>query len=349
MTSAAAFEVIGAIGGVSISLSLVPQVIYTYKTKSVGDISYAYQCFYIFGCTLTNSYAIGLGLWPIYAACLLEQSLIMTLTFMKYKYEKEDACAKHTSKKLSVTIRPSEEDDDGNEDENDDEAAVDVEAENDCSSSLPQSAGLKNEGGKRRQLMNSMGHSSRLGLSTSWLREVLDESPNNENAASEDDDEKSDEAAVNNDNDVEAANNESSGNVSQSPGHKKDGDKRRQLLMNSMGKSSRHGVSTLWLNAVKDAGEGEGETAKNSGDKRRQLMNSMGKSSRLGVSTLWNAISKDSGGGGDDATVENSDVKRRQLVNSMGKSSRLGLNATNDSEEKDSTSKGSEEICAADA
>eukprot|EP00985_Skeletonema_marinoi_P004933 scaffold2139_cov125-Skeletonema_marinoi.AAC.7 len=293
--------------------------------------------------TLTNSYAIGLGLWPIYAACLLEQSLIMTLTFMKYKYEKEDACAKHTSKKLSVTIRPSEEDDDGNEDENDDEAAVDVEAANDCSSSLPQSAGLKNEGGKRRQLMNSMGHSSRLGLSTSWLREVLDESPNN-------DDEKSDEAAVNND--VEAANNESSGNVSQSPGHKKDGDKRRQLLMNSMGKSSRHGVSTLWLNAVKDAGEGEGETAKNSGGKRRQLMNSMGKSSRLGVSTLWNAISKDSGGGGggDDATVENSDVKRRQLVNStMGKSSRLGLNATNDSEEKDSMSKGSEEVCAADA
>ena len=78
--------------------------------------------------TLTNTYAIGLGLWPIYSACLLEQSLIMTLTFMKYKYEKEDACAKQTSKKLSVTVRPSEEDDDGNEDESDDEAAVDVEA-----------------------------------------------------------------------------------------------------------------------------------------------------------------------------------------------------------------------------
>jgi len=253
--------------------------------------------------TLTNTYAIGLGLWPIYAACLLEQSLIMTLTFMKYKYEKEDACAKQTSKKLSVTIRPSEEDDDGNEAESDDEAAVDVEAANDCSSSLPQSAGLKNEGGKRSQLLNSMGRSGgRLGTSTSWLREVVDKE-----SSEDDDDEKADEAAVNND--VEAANNESSGNVSQSPGHKKDGDKRRQLLMNSMGKSSRHGVSTLWLNAVKDAGGGEGETAKkNSGDKRRQLMNSMGKSSRLGVSTLWlNAISKDSGGGGggDDATVEN--------------------------------------------
>ena len=334
--------------------------------------------------TLTNTYAIGLGLWPIYAACLIEQSLIMTLTFMKYKYEKEDACAKQISK-LSSTSKASEEEEDEKADY---DVAVDVEAANDSSSSsLPQSVGLKNEGDKRRQLMNSMGRSSRLGMSTSWLREVLDESPN-ENAAlengdkrsqllnsmgrsgsggglgtstswfreviveelSEDDDDKeANEAAVNND--VKAANNESSGSVSLSSGHKNDGDKRRQFLMNSMGKSSRLGVSTLWLNAIKDeGGRGEGETAENSGVKRTQLMNSMGKSSPLGVSTLWLNAIKDSGGGeGEDATVENSGVKRRQLLNSTGESSRLGLNAINDSEEEDSTSKGLEEMCAADA
>ena len=36
-------EVLGTIGGASIALSLVPQVIKTYHTKSAGDISHIYQ------------------------------------------------------------------------------------------------------------------------------------------------------------------------------------------------------------------------------------------------------------------------------------------------------------------
>ena len=45
----AIFETLGTIGGVSIALSLVPQVIKTFRTKKAGDISYLYQFIYIVG------------------------------------------------------------------------------------------------------------------------------------------------------------------------------------------------------------------------------------------------------------------------------------------------------------
>jgi len=49
MTNQAALEVIGTIGGAFIALSLVPQVMHTYKIKKADDISYIYQFIYIFG------------------------------------------------------------------------------------------------------------------------------------------------------------------------------------------------------------------------------------------------------------------------------------------------------------
>ncbi|KAL7439523.1 hypothetical protein ACHAXM_006753 [Skeletonema potamos] len=114
MTKEAVLDVFGTIGGVSIALSLVPQVRHTYKTKKARDISYIYQGIYIFGCTLVNTYAIASGLWPIFVPCLIEQSLIMSLTVMKYFYDKEDernslilkeGPAQHS---MSTTIQASE-------------------------------------------------------------------------------------------------------------------------------------------------------------------------------------------------------------------------------------------------
>jgi hypothetical protein len=49
MTKEAVLDIFGTIGGVSIALSLVPQVRHTYKRKSAHDISYIYQGIYIFG------------------------------------------------------------------------------------------------------------------------------------------------------------------------------------------------------------------------------------------------------------------------------------------------------------
>jgi len=85
------FNVIGTIGGFAISLSLLPQVYLTYKTKCADDISYVYQFIYIFGTGLVNTYAIYYGLRAVYIPCLVEMCLIVTLTVMKWYYpERED-------------------------------------------------------------------------------------------------------------------------------------------------------------------------------------------------------------------------------------------------------------------
>ena len=68
--------------------------------------------------TFVNTYAIALGLWPIYVPCLLEQSLIMLLTVMKYVYDKKEARKKMMLKEdgpthhseMATTIKAPEED-----------------------------------------------------------------------------------------------------------------------------------------------------------------------------------------------------------------------------------------------
>lgn len=84
------FNVIGAIGGFAISLSLLPQVYLTYKTKCADDISYAYQFIYIFGTGLVNTYAIYYELRAVYIPCFVEMCLIVTLTLMKWYYPERE-------------------------------------------------------------------------------------------------------------------------------------------------------------------------------------------------------------------------------------------------------------------
>ncbi|KAL3934056.1 MAG: hypothetical protein SGBAC_010139 [Bacillariaceae sp.] len=81
-----AMTIVGTIGGFAISLSLVPQVYLTYKTRCADDISYTYQVIYIFGTALVNAYAIYFDLYAVYIPCLVEFSLIVTLTIMKVCY-----------------------------------------------------------------------------------------------------------------------------------------------------------------------------------------------------------------------------------------------------------------------
>jgi uncharacterized protein with PQ loop repeat len=78
--------IVGTIGGFAISMSLVPQVYLTYKTRCADDISYLYQFIYIFGTALVNAFAIYFGLFAVYIPCLLEFTLIVTLTIMKAVY-----------------------------------------------------------------------------------------------------------------------------------------------------------------------------------------------------------------------------------------------------------------------
>ena len=96
---------IGVIGGSAISISLLPQVIHTYKTKCTTDISYSYQLIYIFGTALVNTYAIYFGYWAVYGPCLLEFTLIATLTIMKGIYDKRGVVADGRSSYNSMSMR----------------------------------------------------------------------------------------------------------------------------------------------------------------------------------------------------------------------------------------------------
>ena len=89
MSDTESINIVGIAGGIIISASLLPQVYKTYQTKSAKDISYAYQIIYIVGCTLTNTYALVKGLWPVYIPCLFEEALIITLTLMKLVYDRK--------------------------------------------------------------------------------------------------------------------------------------------------------------------------------------------------------------------------------------------------------------------
>lgn len=77
----------------------------TFKTKSAKDISFYYQFIYIAGCTLTNAYAIVEGLWPIYIPCLIEEALIITLTCLKFVYDREDARTENTVEEGDEELR----------------------------------------------------------------------------------------------------------------------------------------------------------------------------------------------------------------------------------------------------
>ena len=83
-------DIVGFLGGATIAISLLPQVIKTWRTRSASDISYFYQFIYITGCTMTNIYSLSEGLWPVFVPCLFEQTFILTLTLMKLVYDRLD-------------------------------------------------------------------------------------------------------------------------------------------------------------------------------------------------------------------------------------------------------------------
>ena len=71
-------EIFGYIGGALVTVSLLPQVIKSFKTKSTKDISLFY----------TLILAAGLGLWVIYAILnsIIPLAVFATIEFIFYSY-----------------------------------------------------------------------------------------------------------------------------------------------------------------------------------------------------------------------------------------------------------------------
>ncbi len=84
-----AAEFIGLAGGTLISLSLIPQLYKTYKSKNAENISYYWQATYIIGLSMNNYYSLSNNLWPIYSTGLFEQFCIILLTIFKFYFSRK--------------------------------------------------------------------------------------------------------------------------------------------------------------------------------------------------------------------------------------------------------------------
>jgi len=81
-----AIELIGYIAGLTVALSLTPQVIKAWKTKSTKDISIGWTVIYAIGVTLWVIYGIGIRSFPVMITMSIEGALAFSVLFMKIRY-----------------------------------------------------------------------------------------------------------------------------------------------------------------------------------------------------------------------------------------------------------------------
>lgn len=79
-------DLMGYAAGLLITISLLPQVIKSYRTKSTKDISLARYAFYISGLSLWILYALSIGSMPLFLMSLFEALLAFCVLGMKLRY-----------------------------------------------------------------------------------------------------------------------------------------------------------------------------------------------------------------------------------------------------------------------
>ncbi|MCD6112519.1 MAG: hypothetical protein J7J86_04530 [Bacteroidales bacterium] len=80
-------EIIGYIAGLIISISLTPQVIKAWKTKSTKDISISWSILYVTGLILWIIYGSMINSLPLIITISFELSMAITLLFLKIRYK----------------------------------------------------------------------------------------------------------------------------------------------------------------------------------------------------------------------------------------------------------------------
>ena len=84
------YDFFGYLGGLILTLCLVPQIMKTYKTKKADDISTVWEYLYFIGVTFYIIYAIDKDLPPVYIPAFLELIFIGILFYLKRKYDREN-------------------------------------------------------------------------------------------------------------------------------------------------------------------------------------------------------------------------------------------------------------------
>ena len=80
-------HIIGFIAQFFIAVSLAPQVIKAWKTKSTEDISIIWNSVFVFGLLLFLIYAIGINEMPLILGASLEAALAIFLLIIKVVYK----------------------------------------------------------------------------------------------------------------------------------------------------------------------------------------------------------------------------------------------------------------------
>ncbi|MDO8646925.1 MAG: SemiSWEET transporter [Candidatus Diapherotrites archaeon] len=82
-----AIELTGYAAGVIVAVSLLPQIIKSWQTKSTKDISFVWNSIYILGVSLWVSYGIFTNDIPIIATMSIELLMAVILISLKLRFE----------------------------------------------------------------------------------------------------------------------------------------------------------------------------------------------------------------------------------------------------------------------
>jgi MtN3 and saliva related transmembrane protein len=79
-------ELVGYLAGIVIAISLTPQVIKSWRTKSTKDISMIWTLIYVAGLAIFEVYAVGIWSIPLILTNVIELVLAFVLIGMKVRY-----------------------------------------------------------------------------------------------------------------------------------------------------------------------------------------------------------------------------------------------------------------------
>lgn len=79
-------DYIGYAAGLLITISLLPQFIKSWKTKSTKDLSFLRYVIYVLGISLWLIYGILLENWPIIVVNIITLLMAISILFLKLKY-----------------------------------------------------------------------------------------------------------------------------------------------------------------------------------------------------------------------------------------------------------------------
>lgn len=89
------WEIIGHVGGFLIAISLLPQLVKAYKTKSTKDLSLLWTLVLLIGLLLYAIYATKNNVVPLMVFASVEFFMVLILIFLKITYENPKNINKH--------------------------------------------------------------------------------------------------------------------------------------------------------------------------------------------------------------------------------------------------------------